>query len=133
MRMGILSAGPPSDQARAARLTNPTPFWATLKDLGWTYGRNRGAEDRWGDSVDRLRAGAVDLVRLKVDVLWSPGFSPAAHLLREAKAIPIVVFQAGVDLIAERDSSLASLGQVAISLARKCFRAPLFRNGSFLK
>jgi putative ABC transport system substrate-binding protein len=41
------------------------------------------------------------LVRLKVDVLWSPGFSPAAHLLRETKTIPIVVFQAGVDLVAE--------------------------------
>jgi len=49
------------------------------------------------------------LVRLKVDLLWSPGFSPAAYLLRETKTIPIVVFQAGVDLVA--DGFVASLAR----------------------
>jgi ABC-type uncharacterized transport system substrate-binding protein len=44
---------------------------------------------------------AADLVRLKVDLLWSPGFGPASLLLRETKTIPIVVFQAGIDLVAE--------------------------------
>ena len=102
VRLGILSAGPPTmnpEQLVQARLR--TPLWATLKDLGWVYGQNLVVEDRWGESADQLRAAAADLVRLKVDVLWSPGFSPAAHLLRETKTIPIVVFQAGVDLVAE--------------------------------
>jgi len=42
-------------------------------------------------------------------LLWSPGFSPAAYLLRETKTIPIVVFQAGVDLVA--DGFVASLAR----------------------
>jgi putative tryptophan/tyrosine transport system substrate-binding protein len=102
VRVGILSASPLTmnpEQAMQVRLKNP--LWATLKDLGWMYGQNLVVEDRWGESADQLRAAAVDLVRLKVDVLWSPGFSPAAHLLRETKTIPIVVFQAGIDLVAE--------------------------------
>ena len=99
VRMGILSASPP--MSRDQEFRSRDPFWVTLKDLGWVYGQNLVVENRWGESADRLRAGAVDLVRLKVDLLWSPGFSPAAHLLRETKTIPIVVYQAGVDLVAE--------------------------------
>jgi putative ABC transport system substrate-binding protein len=101
-RIGILSASPPTmspDQALEFRSRNP--FWVTLKDLGWVHGQNLVVEERWGESADQLRAAAVDLVRLKVDLLWSPGFAPAAHLLRETKTIPIVVYQAGVDLVAE--------------------------------
>src|SRR6266404_3599251 len=108
--MGILSASPPTmspDQALEFRSRNP--FWVTLKDLGWVYGQNLVVEDRWGESADELRAAAFDLVRLKVDLLWSPGFSPAAYLLRETKTIPIVVFQAGVDLVA--DGFVASLAR----------------------
>jgi putative ABC transport system substrate-binding protein len=109
-RMGVLSASPPPlspDQALEFRLRNP--FWVTLKDLGWVYGQNLVVEDRWGESADQLRAAAVDLVRLKVDLLWSPGFAPAAHPLRETKTIPIVVYQAGVDLVA--DGFVASLAR----------------------
>jgi len=95
------------DQALEFRSRNP--FWVTLKDLGWVYGQNLVVEDRWGESADELRAAAFDLVRLKVDLLWSPGFSPAAYLLRETKTIPIVVFQAGVDLVA--DGFVASLAR----------------------
>ena len=116
VRVGILSAAAPPtmtpDQLLESRLKNP--LWATLKDLGWVYGQNLFVEDRWGESPDQLRAAAVDLVRLKVDVLWSPGFSPAAHLLRETKTIPIVVFQAGVDLVA--DGYVASLARPAGNL-----------------
>src|SRR6266404_848660 len=109
-RMGVLSASPPPlspDQALKFRLRNP--FWVTLKALGWVYGQNLVVEDRWGESADQLRVAAVDLVRLKVDLLWSPGFAPAAHLLRETKTIPIVVYQAGVDLVA--DGFVASLAR----------------------
>jgi len=91
-----------SHPEQALEFRSRNPFWVTLKDLGWVYGQNLVVEDRWGESADQLRDGAVDLVRLKVDVLWSPGFFPAAHLLRETKTIPIVVYQAGVDLVAER-------------------------------
>jgi putative ABC transport system substrate-binding protein len=99
VRMGSLSARPPL--SRDPDFRSRDPFWVTLKDLRWVYGQNLVVENRWGESADRLRAGAVDLVRLKVDLLWSPGFSPAAHLLRETKTIPIVVYQAGIDLVAE--------------------------------
>jgi putative ABC transport system substrate-binding protein len=86
-RVGTLADG-------HVRVTNP--LWATLNNFGWVLGQNLVVERRW-----ELRAAAVELVRLKLDVLWSPGFSPAAHLLRETKTIPIVVFQAGIDLVAE--------------------------------
>lgn len=99
VRMGMLFGSREATTMSPERLRNP--FWVTLKDLGWVYGQNLVVEQRWGESADQLRAAAEDLVQLKVDLLWSPGFGPGAHLFRETKTIPIVVYQAGVDLVAE--------------------------------
>ena len=101
VRMGMLTTNPPVSPEQFAELRSRNPFWLTLKDLGWVYGQHLVAEIRRAESADQLRAAAADLVRFKVDLLWSPGFGPAAHLLRETKTIPIVVYQAGVDLVAE--------------------------------
>jgi len=56
-------------------------------------------ERRFGESAGELRAGAADLVRLKVDVLYAGGAALAKLLQRETKTIPIVVAAPGGDLV----------------------------------
>src|SRR4029453_4622719 len=71
-RMGSLVFGPAPSPEEQARLMSTSLFWQAMKDLGWVYGQNIVAERRYGESADQLRAGAADLVRLKVDVLYAP-------------------------------------------------------------
>ena len=71
-----------------------------MRQLGWIDGQNMIVERRFGESAAQLRAGAVDLVRLKVDVLFVAGAGLAKLLQLETKTIPIVVSAAGGDLVA---------------------------------
>jgi len=57
-------------------------------------------ERRFGESADQLRAGAVDLVRIKVDVLFVRTVGLGKLVQRETKTIPIVVGSAEGDLVA---------------------------------
>jgi putative ABC transport system substrate-binding protein len=57
-------------------------------------------ERRFGESADQLRAGAADLVRLKVDVLFVRDAGLAKILQLETKNIPIVVGSPEGDLVA---------------------------------
>jgi ABC-type uncharacterized transport system substrate-binding protein len=57
-------------------------------------------ERRFAESADQLRAGAADLVRLKVDVLFVRDAGQAKILQLETKTIPIVVGSAEGDLVA---------------------------------
>ncbi|HEV8720489.1 MAG TPA: ABC transporter substrate-binding protein [Candidatus Binatia bacterium] len=63
-----------------------------LRDLGYVEGKNiafefRGAEGKW----DRIPGLVVDLVQLKVDLLFCPNF-PAIEAAKQAtKTIPIVM------------------------------------------
>jgi putative ABC transport system substrate-binding protein len=57
-------------------------------------------ERRFGESAEQLRAGAADLVRLKVDVLFVGSAGLAKILQLETKTIPIVVGRADNDLVA---------------------------------
>jgi putative tryptophan/tyrosine transport system substrate-binding protein len=99
-RMGSLVFGPAPSPEEQARLMSTSLFWQAMKDLGWVYGQNIVAERRYGESADQLRAGAADLVRLKVDVLYAPNGGLAKLLQLETKTIPIVVVGAGADLVA---------------------------------
>jgi len=59
--------------------------------LGWTEGRNPQMEVRWaGDSIDRMRMFAKELVELRPDVILSFGTPVTAALQRETRTIPIV-------------------------------------------
>jgi putative ABC transport system substrate-binding protein len=99
-RVGILGIGPtPSPQA-LAKSVSTNPFWLSMRQLGWVDGRNMVVERRFGESADQLRAGAADLVRLKVDVLFVSSAGLAKILQRETKTIPIVVGRADEDLVA---------------------------------
>jgi putative tryptophan/tyrosine transport system substrate-binding protein len=62
-----------------------------LGDLGYVSGKNVTFEFRYADNkLDRFPALAEDLVRLKVDVLVTPGTAGALALKNATKTIPIV-------------------------------------------
>jgi len=62
-----------------------------LRDLGYVDGKNIAFEYRYADTkLDRLPALAEELVRLKVDVLLTPGTPGALALKNATRTIPIV-------------------------------------------
>src|SRR5262249_30259734 len=87
-RVGILGAGPTPSPEDVAKSVATNPLWLSMRQLGWAYGQNMIVERRFGESADELRAGAADLVRLKVDVLFVGGAALAKLLQRETKTIP---------------------------------------------
>jgi putative ABC transport system substrate-binding protein len=99
-RVGILGIGPAPSPQELAKSVSTNPFWLAMKELGWVDGQNMVVERRFGESADQLRAGAADLVRLKVDVLFVSSASLAKILQLETKTIPIVVGRADNDLVA---------------------------------
>jgi len=99
-RVGFLIFGPPPNAEELAKSISTSWFWKEMKDLGWIYGQNIVAERRYGESADQLRAAAADLVRLKVDVVFTLSAGLAKILQLESKTIPIVVWGAGGDLVA---------------------------------
>jgi putative ABC transport system substrate-binding protein len=108
-RVGILGIGPAPSPQELAKSVSTNPFWLSMRELGWVDGQNMVVERRFGESVDQLRTGAADLVRLKVDVLFVSSAGLAKILQLETKTIPIVVGRA--------DENLVAAGLVA-SLAR---------------
>src|ERR1700730_16348336 len=99
-RVGVLGVGPAPSPEELAKSVSTNPLWLSMRQLGWVEGQNMVIERRFGESADQLRAGAADLVRLKVDVLFVGGAGLAKILQLETKTIPIVVAAAGGDLVA---------------------------------
>ena len=99
-RVGILGVGRAPSPEELAKSIAANPFWQSMRQLGWVQGQNLIVERRFGESTDQLRAGAADLVRLKVDVLFVAGAGLAKILQSETRTIPIVVGRAEVDLVA---------------------------------
>ena len=99
-RVGILGIGPVPSPQDLAKSVSTNPFWMSMRQLGWVDGQNMVVERRFGESADQLRAGAADLVRLKVDVLFVSGAGLAKILQLETKTIPIVIGRADEDLVA---------------------------------
>jgi putative ABC transport system substrate-binding protein len=99
-RLGILGVGPAPSPEELARSVATNPFWQSMRQLGWVEGQTLIVERRFGESDGLLRAGAADLVRLKVDVLFVSGAGLAKMLQAETKTIPIVVGRAEGDLVA---------------------------------
>ena len=90
-RVGILGIGPAPSPQELAQSVSTNQFWQSMRQLGWVDGQNMVVERRFGESADQLRAGAADLVRLKVDVLFVRDAGLAKILQLETKTIPIVV------------------------------------------
>jgi len=99
-RVGILGIGPAPSPQELAKSVSTNPFWLSMRQLGWVDGQNMVVERRFGESAEQLRAGAADLVRLKVDVLYVASAGLAKILQLETKTIPIVVGRADNDLVA---------------------------------
>jgi ABC-type uncharacterized transport system substrate-binding protein len=99
-RVGILGIGPAPSPPELAKSVATNPFWQSMRQLGWVDGQNMVVERRFGESADQLRAGAAELVRLRVDVLFVGSAGLAKLLQLETKTIPIVVGRAEGDLVA---------------------------------
>lgn len=86
-RVGILMAGDrdADSERRIGALRDG------LHALGWTEGRNLLLEVRWaGGGTNGLKAAAVDLIRLRPDVIMANGNRAVVALLHETRTIPIV-------------------------------------------
>ena len=91
-RVGLLSLG--SASAAGSRLA---AFKQGLRELGYVEGQNLAIEYRWAEgNEDRLSALAVDLVRLKVDVVVTQG-SLATLAARRATTTTPIVFAVATD------------------------------------
>jgi len=88
-KIGWLSIGSDSGAGSTIRAVPPE-----LRALGYVEGKNIAFDYRYADNkLDRLPALADELVRLKVDVLVTPG-TPAAIAAKNATStIPIVFFR----------------------------------------
>jgi putative tryptophan/tyrosine transport system substrate-binding protein len=86
--VGVLMAGDEDDPFLKLDLS---AFTQTLADLGWATGHNVRMDVRWeGDSVDRVRMFAKELVDLQPDLLLAHATPATAALQRETRTIPIV-------------------------------------------
>jgi putative tryptophan/tyrosine transport system substrate-binding protein len=75
----------PGGQAEVAALRQG------LTELGWVEGRNLHIDFRWpGGDIERAQAYALELVRLKPDVLLARSTPTTAALKHESGSIPIV-------------------------------------------
>jgi len=86
-RIGILSNGPPSV---TSALTDA--FRQRLRELGYVEGKDISFEYRYAEgNLERLPDLAPELVRLKVDVIFTTGGTPAVLAAKNAAgAIPII-------------------------------------------
>jgi putative ABC transport system substrate-binding protein len=82
-----------------------------LRDLGYVEGKNIAYEYRYANNkLDRFPALADELVRLKVDVLLTPGTPGALALKNATKTIPIVFTDVTDPVAAGLVASLARPG-----------------------
>jgi putative tryptophan/tyrosine transport system substrate-binding protein len=89
----ILTIGVLSPFSRTGGPSAFDAFGQTLRNLGWTEGKNLAFEYRWADGkADRLPDLAADLVRLNVDLIFDIWGTPAALAAKRATATTPIVF-----------------------------------------
>lgn len=95
-------------------------FKQRLRELGWVEGQNITIEYRSAEGKpDRLPDLAVELVRLKVDVIVSTGGTPGAQAAKKATGtIPIVFTSSGDPVATGLVVSLARPGGNVTGLSR---------------
>jgi putative ABC transport system substrate-binding protein len=118
-RVGYLSIGSASDPRRAALLG---AFQQGLRDLGYVDAENIFIEVRFDEGrYDRLPGLAVELVRLKLDIIVAYS-TPAAQAAQKATgAIPIVITNV-VDPV--RTGLVAGLGRPSRNVTGLSLMAP---------
>ena len=120
-KIGFLSSGPVTRPWRAS-------FQREFQKLGYVEGKNVNFIHRSADThYDRLPALAEELVRLKVDVIITPGSNDTRAAKNATKTIPIVFVGAGsdpvalglVDSLARPGGNLTGVSNIASELAGK--------------
>jgi putative ABC transport system substrate-binding protein len=86
-RLGYLGFGSPSDAATVVRVE---ALRAGLRDLGYVEGKNLVIEFRWSGTVEQIHEAAADLVRMKVDIIFSNSSTETEQARRATSTIPIV-------------------------------------------
>jgi ABC-type uncharacterized transport system substrate-binding protein len=90
-RIGVLFGIAENDPEGRNRLD---AFRQELEKLGWVAGQNVQVDYRWaGGDLERLRAQAAELVRLKPDVLVAGATLSLVALQQATRDIPIVFAQ----------------------------------------
>jgi putative ABC transport system substrate-binding protein len=93
-------------------------FVQRLRELGWIDGRTIAIEYRWADGrEERFPELAVELVRLKVDIVVTSGTLAVMALKQATSAIPIVFATAGDPVANNLVASLARPGGNATGLS----------------
>ena len=83
-RIGMLSGGTIST-------SEPAPFYAALRELGWTEGGNLIIERRWAaGKSEAVPALAAELVRVHPDLIWTEGAVAGMAAKKATTTIPIV-------------------------------------------
>lgn len=102
-------------------------FVEGLRELGWVDGQNVIVEDRWADGkASRLPELAAELVRLKVDAIFTQSWPAAVAAKQATTTIPIVINAAGdpvgtglVASLAHPGGNITGLGDWATELSAK--------------
>lgn len=121
-RLGELYMGSASDELQRLEL-----FRRALRDLGYVEGRNLVFEPRYAEGKpERLLELAVELVRLKVDVIVSSTGVAALAAKKATQAIPIVMMGSGdavrqgiVASLAHPGGNVTGLTLISPELSRK--------------
>jgi putative tryptophan/tyrosine transport system substrate-binding protein len=114
-------------EARSASAPGRKLFGRQLRELGYVEGKHITFEDRYADEkLDRLSALADELLRLKVDVLVTPGINAALAAKNATRTIPIVCLNLGdpvalglVDSLARPGGNVTGVTNIAAVLAGK--------------
>ena len=82
--IGYLGSSTPSAEA-----PRTNALLQRLRELGWTEGRNFAVEYRWAEGrTERFAEIAAEVVRLKVDIIVTPG--SAVPALKQATSVMAV-------------------------------------------
>ena len=105
-RIGVLATGTPSSFEEIL-----APFRQRLHELGYVEGKNVVFEYRYGEgNIDRFPILAAELVRLKVDVIFTQSTPAAMAAKKTTTTIPIVVTSLSDPVATGLVSSLARPG-----------------------
>src|SRR5262245_12743675 len=104
-RIGFLASEAPADPSQAKRLE---ALRSSLRELGYTEGKNIVIEERWADGrYDRLPALALEIVGLKPSVIVTSGTKATIAAKNATATIPIVMRSTGDPLGLGLTTSLA--------------------------
>ena len=122
-KIGYLIFGSPSSSANRVEALR-----MGLQDLGYVEGKNIVTVLRSAETADRLSEVAVDLVRLKVDVIFATSSTEVEAARRATKTIPIVfathadpVGLGHVASLARPGGNITGLSMLLTELATKQF------------